>query len=182
MRWERLFDDLEGQLSQESLAQRDADVVERIRAERSRITLSDRLLAHRGPLQVVLSPGRLLVGDVVEAGAGWIVMQDGGRGPVLVPVRAIVEVDGLGWASGGSTVSAQLGIGHPLRRLARDRALVEIEDMLGRSLLGTIDAVGADALQVALHGRDEPRREANVRRRPTIPFSALTCITALAPA
>lgn len=182
MRWDRLLEDLEGQLSQESLAQRDADVVERIRAERSRITLGDRLLAHRGPLHVVLRLGRLLVGDVVQAGAGWILVQDGAQGPVLVPVGAIIEVDGLGWASGESSVSAQLGIGHPLRALARDRAVVEIEDVLGRSLVGTIDAVGADALQVALHHRDEPRREANVLRRPTIPFSALVCVTALLPA
>lgn len=183
MRWDRLFEDLEGQLRQESLAQRDADVVERIRAERSRIKLGDRLQHHRGPIHLVLQRGRLIVGDLIDAGAGWVIVQDGARGPTLVPVGAIVEIEGLGWGtSDGVSVSARLGVGHPLRALARDRAVVEIEDVIGRSLVGTIDAVGADAFQVALHPRDEPRREANVHAHPTIPFSAIVCLTALGPA
>ena len=60
MRWDRLFEDLEGQLRDEELAQRDADVVDRIRAERSRIGLGDRLRRHRGPIHLVLARGRLI--------------------------------------------------------------------------------------------------------------------------
>lgn len=183
VRWDRLFEDLEGQLHDEELAQRDADVVDRIRAERSRITLGERLRRHRGPIHLVLQRGRLIVGDVLDAGAGWVVVQDGARGRALVPTAVVVEIEGLGWAGQGTEgVSAQLGLGHPLRALARDRAVVEIEDVIGRSLVGTIDAVGADAVEVALHPRDEPRRPANVWRRPTIPFSAIVCVTALGPA
>lgn len=183
MRWDRLFEDLEGQLLEESIAQRDADVVERIRAERARITLGERLRRHDGPIHLVLLRGRLIVGDLLDAGAGWVVVQDGARGPALVPTDAVVEIEGLGWAGQDREgVFAQLGIGHPLRALARDRAVVEIEDVIGRSLVGTIDAVGADAFEVALHPRDEPPRPANVWRRPTIPFRAIVCVTALGPA
>lgn len=183
MRWDRLFEDLEGQLRDEELAQRDADVVDRIRAERSRIGLGDRLRRHRGPIHLVLARGRLIVGDLLDAGAGWVLVQDGARGRALVPTDGIVEIEGLGWAgSDRQGVCASLGLGHPLRAFARDRAVVEIEDVIGRSLVGTIDAVGADAFEVALHPRDEPRRPANVSRRPTIPFGAIVCVTALRPA
>lgn len=183
MRWDRLFEDLEGQLRDEELAQRDADVVDRIRAERSRITLGERLRRHRGPIHLVLLRGRLIVGDLIDAGSDWVLVQDGARGPALVPIGAVVEIEGLGWAGHDREgVSAALGLGHPLRALARDRAVVEIEDVIGRSLVGTIDAVGADAFEIALHPRDEPRRPANVWRRPTIPFAAIVCVTALGPA
>ena len=88
MRWDRLFEDLEGQLRDEELAQRDADVVDRIRAERSRIGLGDRLRRHRGPIHLVLARGRLIVGDLLDAGAGWVLVQDGARGcNVTVPFK-----------------------------------------------------------------------------------------------
>ena len=177
MRWDRLFEDLEGQLRDEELAQRDADVVDRIRAERSRIGLGDRLRRHRGPIHLVLARGRLIVGDLLDAGAGWVLVQDGARGRALVPTDGIVEIEGLGWAgSDRQGVCASLGLGHPLRAFARDRAVVEIEDVIGRSLVGTIDAVGADHLDLAEHPEGVPRRRGNVTAMTTVPFHALLLV------
>lgn len=180
MRWERFFDDPAAQVELDDAAEQESEVAERVRTERSRIGLPARLRAHRGAVRLVLAHGRLVAGDLVDAGANWVEIDGDPRGCTIVPVGAIVQIDGLGWASGSTDdVLARLGLGHPLRRLARDREVVEVEDVLGRLLTGTIDAVGADAFDLALHRREVPRRSANLTGRPTIPFGAVVCVTAV---
>lgn len=198
MRWDRLFDDLEGHFEHELDAAEQAEVADRIRAQRSRLSLAGRLREHRGPIRVLLRHGRLVIGELVDAGADWCEIEGDPRGRTVVPVEGIVEVDGLrpvdtpgddapepGMATGLGVggipggVASRLRLGHPLRRLARDREVVEIVDALGRELVGTIDAVGADAFDLALHPRELPRRRANLTGRPTVPFSAVVCVTAV---
>ena len=48
MRWEGLFDDLEGQLAAEQRRERDDEVAERTRRERALVTLASRLAAGLG--------------------------------------------------------------------------------------------------------------------------------------
>lgn len=180
MRWERLLDDLQAHVAQDEVAEHESEVAERVRTERSRLGLPARLRAHRGAVRLVLAHGRLVAGDLVDAGADWVEIAGDPRGRTIVPVRAIVQLDGLGWSTGSvDDVVGRLGLGHPLRRLARDREVVEVEDVLGRLLTGTIDAVGADAFDLALHRRDVPRRSANLIGRPTIAFGAVVCVTAV---
>lgn len=167
MRWDRLFEDLADHVEQDVTTAQDAEVAERIRAERARVDLSSRLRAHRGPLRLLLRHGRLLSGELLDAGADWVQLDGDPRGPTLVPLAAVVEIDGLGWAHAApSPVLARLTLGYPLRRLARDREVVEVLDVLGRTLTGTVDAVGADAFELAMHPRDVPRRRAALRGRP----------------
>lgn len=180
MRWERFFDDVQARVEQEVVAEQESQVAEQVRTERSRISLSARLRAHRGGVRLVLAHGRLVAGEVVDAGADWVQIDGDPRGCMLVPVAAMIQIEGLGWATGSANdVVGRLGLGHPLRRLARDREVVEVEDVLGRLLTGTIDAVGADSFELALHPRDVPRRSSNLLGRPTIPFSAIVCVTAV---
>lgn len=184
MRWERLIEEIQARIDQEEADRRAAEAAELQRAERARLRLPMRLRAQVGArVRVVLRQGRLLDGEIADAGADWVTIAGDPRGAVVVPVAAMVQIDGLGWESGAeSIVASRLGLGHPLRRLARDRAVVEVEDVLGRQFTGTIDIVGADAFELAAHAREVPPRRADVTGRPTIPFAAVVCITAVGPA
>ena len=136
MRWEQLFDDLEGRFEHEADAEQNAQLAERVRADRARTSLTGRLQRHRGPVRLVLRHGRLVTGELVDAGADWVVVEGDPRGATIVPLPAIVEIDGLGWESAPDTaVAGRLRLGHPLRRLARDREVVEVLDLLGRELV-----------------------------------------------
>jgi hypothetical protein len=41
---------------------------------------------------------------------------------------------------------------------------------------GTIDAVGADVVDLSEHPGDEPRRQGSVVARRLVPFSAIACL------
>ena len=67
-------------------------------------------------------------------------------------------------------------LGYALRALSRDRATVQVSVQGGGPLLGTIDAVGADHLDLAEHLDGLPRRRENVRAVATVPFAALVAV------
>lgn len=179
MRWEHLFDDLLGSAREDAVAGQEAELPERIRSELAGIGLTDRLLAHEGRLEVVLGGGRVVEGDLADAGDGWVVLEEALRRPVLVRTAGLVEVVGLGRAAASQThLGRRLGLGHPLRALARNRSVVTLEDEVGRVLHGTIDAVGADLVELARHAPHLPRRREHVEGLSVVPFSALRCVTA----
>ncbi|HET6666792.1 MAG TPA: hypothetical protein VFG98_05865, partial [Intrasporangium sp.] len=64
-------------------------------------------------------------------------------------------------------------LGAALSGISRDRAVVDVVDVEGQLLTGTIDAVGADHLDVAEHAPDEPRRARHVVRTHVMPIAAL---------
>jgi prophage tail gpP-like protein len=70
-------------------------------------------------------------------------------------------------------VAKRFGLGAALRAASRDRAVVELADVDGRLVTGTIDVVGADHLELAEHAADEARRSANVTGRLIVPFWSL---------
>ena len=74
------------------------------------------------------------------------------------------------------TAVRRFGLGYALRAIARDRATIVVHDVLRRAIPGTIDAVGADHLDLLEHPLDAvPRREA-VQGVRAIPFTAVVCI------
>lgn len=64
-----------------------------------------------------------------------------------------------------------------LRGLARDRTAVAIDFWPTGHLDGTIDQVGADHLDLAVHPPDVARRVGEVRQVRTIPFEAVAAIS-----
>src|SRR6188508_2715650 len=97
MRWDNLFDDLEGQLEQE-LGAEDVDLLaEEERLRLGRLTLRDRLsaiaMSADQQLGVILSDGRRITLTVTSAGRDWIagdLAGDGrGRGSCIIPIAAI---------------------------------------------------------------------------------------------
>jgi hypothetical protein len=145
VRWELLFEDLESQLETAQAADRVAERADMTRAERATVTLTDRLRAARGrPVVVRLGEGLTVAGELLEVvGAGSRRM--------LVPVTAIVAIEGLGphAAPCEGEVMRKLGLGHALRALARDRALVRVVSR-GVEVTGRVDRVGADHLDLAV--------------------------------
>jgi hypothetical protein len=181
VRWERLFADLEGALEAQDRAELDAEVADLARAERAALRLVDRVRAHVGrPLALHLIEGEELRATVVEVGADWLLVTAGTpwRHQALVPVGAVVAVDGLGRAAvaAPATGGLRLAFTVALRALARDRAYVRLGLRGGATVGGTVDRVGADHLDLAVHPVDEPRRASAVLAVRTIPLAALVVV------
>ncbi|MGB7819153.1 MAG: hypothetical protein WBL35_10560, partial [Ornithinibacter sp.] len=75
--------------------------------------------------------------------------------------------------SAQARTARRFGLGYALRALSRDRATVAVSLLGVPAVIGTIDAVGADHLDLAEHHEGEVRRPENVRRTLALPFAAL---------
>jgi hypothetical protein len=181
VRWERLFDDLEAQMEAAAAAELAAEVQERTRFEQAQVSLADRLFAWQGEsVRLDLMGGFVLAGRLERAAQQWVVLQHG-RGPALVPLAAVVTVTGLGGlaATGDrNSVLRRLALTAVLRAVARDRGPVHIDLIDGRTVAGTVDAAGADHVDLAEHPPDEPRRTCSVLRVVTIATSAIAAVRA----
>ncbi|HIZ98579.1 MAG TPA: hypothetical protein H9805_08370 [Candidatus Janibacter merdipullorum] len=177
MRWERLFDDLEAQVAARTRLELDAEVAERTRMERARITLGERLVGATGAaLTLRLRGGTSARGSLEDSGEGWILLTETGGRQLLVMTGAILGVTGLGRPR-DDTRARRFGVGSALRIISRDRRAVGVLDVDGGSAHGTIDAVGADAFDLAEHPLDSPRRPEHVHGERVIPFAAVAVIT-----
>ena len=182
MRWERLFEDLEGQLEAAAAAELAGEVAERTRIELGRLRFADRLMAEVGEAVALgLQGGASVEGRLERASEQWVVLRQGVQ-PALIPLGAVIAVSGLGItaAEQRSAVLRRLSLASVLRAVARDRSPVRIDLVSGRSVSGTVDAVGADHLDLAEHPADEPRRPAAVRRVLTVPFPAVAVLQPVA--
>ena len=181
MRWERLFADLEAQLAAEADADLRVEVADRVRAELAQVPLVDRLRAHVGAGVVLHLAGGAapLVGVLADVGADWCVLAEEGPADrsALVPLGALVGVGGLSRrvATPAGEVLRRTTVGAALRVLARDRTPVRVL-LPGAELVGTLDRVGADHVDVALHAWGEARRPGAVREVRTVPLAALLAV------
>jgi hypothetical protein len=180
MRWDRLFDDLQAQLDADGQRELDLEVSDRTRRERAQVGLHERLIAHRGlGVELRLAAGVLVSGWVADAGSDWLLVHDQGDRGNLVPFGAIVAINGLGVrAAAGSGVAnaKRFGMGYALRGLSRNRSVVSLTDIGGSVTTGTVDAVGADALDLSEHPVDVARRAENIVARRVIPFAAIVVV------
>lgn len=187
MRWSELFDDLEGQLAHEQVLELQTEVADRTRRERATVHLADRLAAAVGKAVSLRVQGAGLRDGVLDdLGQDWTLLAHAG-GPgergrtraTLVPLAAINRIDALGPRADGrqGTLMRRFGLGYALRALSRDRAVVTLTDRDGAQVVGTIDRVGADHLDIAEHAEDVPRRREHVRGVRVVPFTALASVT-----
>ncbi len=178
MRWERLFEDLEGMLAAGESAERSAELADRTRRERARHGLHDRLVAAApGPLSLRVAGVGRLTGRVADVGADWVLIGTGGERGALVPFAAIRSLDGLGGRMGpAGAVAKRFPFGAALRAVSRDRAGVVVVDADGQRATGTIDSVGVDLLDLAEHPLDLPRRTEHLVGLRTIPFVAIGAV------
>jgi hypothetical protein len=181
MRWEALFDDLEGQAAALEAAERAAEVDERTRIEVGGVTLADRL---RGSLDrslvLRLADGTTCRGDLLRVGAQWLLLADGTGRETLVVQRHVTVVRGAGRdatpAAAGGPVESRLSVRHVLRGIGRDRSGVRVGLSGGEHLDGTIDRVAADFVELAAHAAGEPRRHGAVREIDLVPLAAIATV------
>lgn len=184
MRWEQLFADMESQLASAHQLGLEEEAAEQARAEYSRVRLADRLRLRQGePVRALLAGAVPVEGRVGAVGAGWVALEDRGT-QHLVPLGAALwwESLGRGWTPGADPVALRLGLGHALRALARARAGVRVRLSGGGplgELEGTVDRVGSDFFDLALHPDDDYRRRSSVTALRAVPFPALVCVSSL---
>lgn len=198
MRWDNLFDDLEGQLEHE-LSAEELDVrAEEERLRLGRLTIRDRIIAvdqsqQRGSaysIRVFLADGSVVAVRPVTIGRDWFsadLIDDSTRSSqCIVPILAIASLSfsrehsvaslaGELEGQGSGALPARLSLAFVLRDLCRRRSTVELRTLAG-SLHGTIDRVGRDHLDLAIHDSEEPRRAAAVSQWRTVPLSQVVLV------
>jgi hypothetical protein len=183
MRWEQLFEDLESRLEQLSQAERDAEIADRTRAELARVSMLDRLRASIGLIITCeLSDGVVARGRLDRVGADCVLLTQA-HSEIVVPISAIVLLDGVDEKAVSAEVAgrvvSRLGLTAILRSLARDRSTVRLRLWPGRVLVGTVQRVGSDFLQLATHEAEESPRRGSVRATPLVPLVMLVSVERL---
>lgn len=198
MRWDNLFDDLESQLEQELTAEEVDQRAEEERLRLGRLSLRDRILSlheARGravdwTLRLQLVTGVAITVRPATFGRDWFsadLIDGSQRGAqCIVPLAAIAGVqldradippslDGVPGEVSGRSLAARLSLPFVLRDLCRRRAEVELWTAAGR-LSGTIDRVGRDHLDLAVHDAGTPRRESVVSGYQLVPLAQLLLV------
>lgn len=181
MRWNDLFADLEAQLQFGRWQSVEQDAAELTRGMWAELTLMDRLRGALGrQLRVMLRDGRAHSLQLRTAGPTWV----GGSaesGAVLISRDAILGVEGdLQRASVPSRpLQAGPSMASIYRALGRRREALQVLGRCGDVIAeGTIDRVGKDHFDVAMHARDEFRRASVVRGVRVIPFDGISLVRA----
>jgi len=183
MRWDNLFDDLESQLEQELTAEEVDLQAEEERLRLSRLGIRDRLRSLSMAPETDDRVLRLLLADASHVtvapatfGRDWLageLLEESGRRPQCVVSLDAIEaatltqdqvlrsLDGSAGEESAGALSGRLGLQFVLRDLCRRRQAVDVWLRDGR-IHGTIDRVGRDHIDVALHEVGIPRRESAV--------------------
>lgn len=194
VRWERFFEDLEGQLDSEWEAERAALETESARLRLSRIPLRDRLVSlseQEAAVSLDLGDGTTLAGRVRAVGADWLALsgESSLRALWLVPLAMVAAagmpqadlLDSARRASAGGALRQRMTFGFVARDFARKRVPVTVQLAGGRLLSGTIDRAGSDHLDLALHDAGAPRRADAVHGHRMVAFAAIAWVRPDAP-
>jgi hypothetical protein len=199
MRWDRLFSDLEARFDEIADAEAVAEMPDRQRVAVGAVGLTQRLAGSLGqPIRVRVAGGTAVGGVLSRVGPDWLLLAEGQGRDVLIATRAVALVEGLTATTALplSSVALRLDLRHAVRGLARDRSPVVVlvaggavsgatgaaepgPALSGTEITGTIDRVGADFAEVAVHAAWEPRRAGTVRSVVLVPLAAVLVIRAL---
>ncbi|WP_344792560.1 hypothetical protein [Gryllotalpicola daejeonensis] len=194
MRFDLLFDDLEAQLESQLAAEGAQQRGEEERLRAARTSLRERLASVAGRagagIRLRLIDGSAIDVSPVTVGRDWLAADLPGGGGCVVPIAAIASV-ALSSAQvmasrermpeqappAQGALTAKIGIGVVLRDLARRRVPL---DVLSRAepapVHGTIDRVGADHLDLAVHERGAARRASSVLEHRIIALPAVSLL------
>lgn len=187
MRWDDLFADLEARFDEIADEQMLAELTDRERSAIGQVRMVQRFAgAVGGQVRVRTAAGQILTGSMSQAGPDWLLLgQHAGR-ELLIATRWITAVEGVIRASGLplSDLERRFDLRLALRGMARDRSPVTItvpggaggQSEGGTELIGTIDRVGHDFVELAQHAAWEPRRAADVRSVALVPLAAVIMV------
>ena len=156
MAWEEdlfaLFDDLESQAEAAYARDREAELVDRRRAEYAEVTFAARLMASLGRAVTLEVRGiGPLHGTLERVATGWLLLSAGA-------VDWVVRQDAVGSLIGASERAvpavawpavARLGLGSALRRLAESGERCWVHRVDGQRHEGVVRRVGQDFLELA---------------------------------
>ncbi|HEY5223750.1 MAG TPA: hypothetical protein VIJ18_11990 [Microbacteriaceae bacterium] len=196
MRWDNLFDDLEGQLEQERDAEQLDLLAEEERLRLGRLSLRDRILSmstvNGRPtsvnLRIQLVTQATLVLQPTTFGKDWLaadLVDSTPRAQCVLPLNAIASVsltasqlrtslESVATGREGRLVD-RIGLPFVLRDLCRRRKNLELVTAAG-SVHGTIDRVGRDHLDLAVHERGSTRHASNVTDIRMIPLERIVFV------
>jgi hypothetical protein len=132
-------------------------------------------------------------------GPDWLLLDEGRARECIVALSAVTTVEGLTalTAPEPTGLALRLDLRRALRGLARDRSPVAVGltgwtgGLAGTTsasavastgsaeVIGTIDRVGADFVEVAVHAAWEPRRAGTVRSVALVPLAAVVLVRAM---
>lgn len=187
VQWDHLFEDLADQFAaeREEAEQRAAIDDERLRI--ARLTVRDRLAALAAGIRPGERIGLQLHTDEridivpVEFGADWfgaeLIGLGGSYGACLVPIAGVAALlltpdqveRSLTPQPARPSVTERLSIHIALRDLARRRTVCELLTPAG-AIIGTIDRVARDHLDIAVHDPETVRRNRSVRVTRIVPL------------
>jgi len=194
MRFDLLFDDLEGQLESQLAAESAQQRSEEERLRAARTALRERLSAlaggTAGGIRLHLIDGSTVEFVRATIGRDWLAAELPAGGDWIVPLAAIASVSLDAAQTQASrermpqaqppepgALAAKIGIGVVLRDLARRRVPLDVQTRAeSASLHGTIDRIGADHLDLAVHERGVARRQSAVLETRLVPFAALVMV------
>lgn len=169
VRWDRLFDDLEGQVEHEHARERDALVDELREGEWSQICWVDLMLAG-SDVEVVVRDVGAVRGSLRFANRQVLQVESAGTEHVIA-TTAVVWASGERRPTASASALQSLGWGHVLRSSSDD--VLRFRLCGGHSVDGRVDVVGADFVRVTT-GADG---QAHANR--LLPFSAIRMVTVL---
>jgi hypothetical protein len=201
MRWDNLFDDLESQLEQELDAAHLDLLAEEERLRLGRLGLRDRIMALADPrtaeapavVRIALTTGVTVVVKPTTFGKDWLAADLVDAHPpaqCILPIGAIASVSlspaqveaslDVAAASGeqrpgGGRFIDRIGLPFVLRDLCRRRASLELVTA-SATVYGTIDRVGRDHLDLAVHEPGSSRRASNVTDQRIIPLETIVLV------
>lgn len=186
MRWDELFADLEGQLEHGLGAEEREAELEEERLRVGRASLRDRIAA------IATAPDALRI-RLVDGGAVDLVPRTVGRDWVsgdlagtsaqaVLPLSAVDALLPTGEQLRRSlepvalgAVTDRIGLAFVLRDLARRRRTLQLTTR-GGVLAGTVDRVGKDHLDLAIHPADDWRRASAVARIEVVALSRILLV------
>ena len=150
-----LFDDLEGQASALYEQERDAELVDRSRAEYGQVTLDSRLMASAGGRLVLTVAGVGRVeGELQRMGLGWCLVSGHAqdwivRTPWIEVVQGASDrsVPEIAWSP-----LHKLGVASALRRLAESQVRCVVHLIDGGQHEAVVRRVGADFVEISTPG------------------------------
>jgi hypothetical protein len=189
VRWERLFADLESRFDDLGDAEMMAQLPDRQRGAAAELTLVQRCCGAVGAdLRVRVRSGRVHAGELRTVGADWLLLGPAGGGEMVIALAAVTAIEGLRAATGAplGVVASRFDLRLALRGIARDRSPVVVgvsgaaegQPGTGTDLSGTIDRVGSDFVELAVHAVWEPRRAGAVRSVQLLPLTAVDSVRA----
>jgi hypothetical protein len=160
-----LFEDLEQQAAGIEAAERDAELVDRVRGEYTVVSLDDRVHASLGhDVRLVLHGGEVVEGRLTDAGRGWCALRASQGATIwLVPLAAVAVARGMSGRAmpePARPILARLGLGSALHRFTEGAGEVRLHLVSGTPWRARVVRVGADFVEVLrLPGTDPTASE-----------------------